>query len=138
VIFTIPVFFSQRQIAAVQSVSPSSWKAREVVASWILSGEPITVSDFAPVARTDFYRAHSREYVDAVLDCQAPNGFGTRDRAVADSLPYTSGSLLAAARRALSNRTVSVSPTSGFHHAAYDRGGGFCTFNGLLVAALAL
>jgi acetoin utilization deacetylase AcuC-like enzyme len=29
-----------------------------------------------------------------------------------------------------------VSPTSGFHHAEYDCGNGFCTFNGLMVAAI--
>jgi acetoin utilization deacetylase AcuC-like enzyme len=31
---------------------------------------------------------------------------------------------------------VAVSPTSGFHHAGHDFGGGFCTFNGLMVAAI--
>ena len=56
---------------------------------------------------------------------------------VARSLPYTSGSLLSAARAALENG-VAVSPSSGFHHAGYDRALGFCTFNGLMVTALAL
>jgi len=31
---------------------------------------------------------------------------------------------------------VAVSPTSGFHHAGYAFGGAFCTFNGLMVAAI--
>ena len=39
---------------------------------------------------------------------------------------------------ALHNRTAAVAPCSGFHHAGYDFGGGFCTFNGLMVAALDL
>ncbi len=30
---------------------------------------------------------------------------------------------------------VAVAPVSGFHHAGVDRGGAFCTFNGLVVAA---
>lgn len=33
---------------------------------------------------------------------------------------------------------MACSPTSGFHHARYDRAGGFCTFNGLVVTAMAL
>ena len=47
-------------------------------------------------------------------------------------------SLLSAARGALSNGLVACSPTSGFHHAGYESGYGYCTFNGLMVCALAL
>jgi acetoin utilization deacetylase AcuC-like enzyme len=31
-----------------------------------------------------------------------------------------------------------MSPTSGFHHAEYDKAEGFCTFNGLMVTAMLL
>lgn len=31
---------------------------------------------------------------------------------------------------------TSCAPVSGFHHAGYDFGGGFCTFNGLALAAI--
>ena len=31
--------------------------------------------------------------------------------------------------------TITCSPTSGFHHARYSEAGGFCTFNGLIIAA---
>ena len=71
---------------------------------------------------------------DGVLDCTAINGFGNNIKEVADSLPYTSGSFYNAAVHALSNR-VAMSPTSGFHHARYDSGGAFCTFNGLTITA---
>lgn len=57
---------------------------------------------------------------------------------MADSLPWTCGSFLSAARGALGNGRVACSPSSGFHHAGYDSGYGYCTFNGLMVAALAL
>ena len=53
-------------------------------------------------------------------------------------MPFTSGAMLAAARDALANGWGAVAPCSGFHHAGYDFAGGFCTFNGLMVTALAV
>ena len=46
--------------------------------------------------------------------------------------------LLSAAEHAASTGESAFSPTAGFHHAGWDQGHAFCTFNGLLVAALAL
>lgn len=46
--------------------------------------------------------------------------------------------MLAAAREALKNGKVAVAPCSGFHHAGWDSPFGYCTFNGLMVTALAL
>ena len=77
-------------------------------------------------------------YVDAVLDLEKSNGFGTFDPAVADALPYTNASFLEAAREAMRNGLVACSPTSGFHHAGWGFGEGFCTFNGLMIAARTL
>ena len=86
----------------------------------------------------DLARAHLPAFVDAVLSCRSDNGFGNRSKAVAKSLPYTSGAMLSAAREALRNGRVAVAPCSGFHHAGYANAGGFCTFNGLMVTAMAL
>lgn len=61
--------------------------------------------------------AHNPKYVHGVLSLEEDNGFDTRSRAVADSLPYTSGSMLSAARHVLKYGGVACSPTSGFHHA---------------------
>lgn len=91
-----------------------------------------------PVSRQQLALAHDREYVDGVLDCLISNGFRGRQADVAASLPWTTGSFLTAARLALSNARVACSPTSGFHHAGYRSGYGYCTFNGLLVAAMVL
>lgn len=134
----LPVFYSPRQVARPASYSPSPGKPAEVVADWLASGIPIDVRLPQPVSRATLALAHKRSFVDAILNCVRDNGFGERSRAVADSLPWTSGSMLAAAREALQNKTVAVSPTSGFHHACYDSCGGYCTFNGLMVTALAL
>jgi acetoin utilization deacetylase AcuC-like enzyme len=66
------------------------------------------------------------------------NGFGNTSPEVAASLAYTSGAMLAGARHAIGQRTISCAPVSGFHHAGYRIPGGYCTFNGLMVTALAL
>jgi acetoin utilization deacetylase AcuC-like enzyme len=81
--------------------------------------------------------AHDRRYVQDVLALREPNGFGNYLSEVADSLPYTTGAIVSAARAALDHR-VAVAPVSGFHHACYDEAGGFCTFNGLVIAAQVL
>lgn len=43
--------------------------------------------------------------------------------------------MVAATRAPYPDGSISCSPSSGFHHAHYDRNHGFCTFNGLIVAA---
>ncbi len=124
--------------AGFPSASPSPRKPELVVADWIEQGLPIRVVEPEPVSREQIALAHERSYVDGVLDCVLPNGFRGRQKDVADSLPWTSGSYLSAARCALNNGLVACSPTSGFHHAGPESGYGYCTFNGLMVAALAL
>lgn len=91
-----------------------------------------------PVSREQLLLAHSEAFVDGVLEGRLSNGFGNRSLEVAASLPYTCGSMLSAAEQALINGKGAVAPCSGFHHAGYDFGGGFCTFNGLMVTALSL
>ena len=106
--------------------------------SWHENRFPLKGMTFEPVTRDDLALAHSKLYVADVLDGVIANGFGTKSAKVAESLPYTVGSFVAAAYEALRNGQVACSPTSGFHHAEYDKGMGFCTFNGLMVAAARL
>lgn len=139
----IPIFYDKAQsVASNESFSPSAGKPERVVRAWLEDyPEDLRVHSFAPVGREDLCLAHDRKYVLDVLDVRVPNGFGNRSPQVADSLPWTTGSMLAAAQWVVSDpaaRPVAVSPTSGFHHAGYDSGGGFCTFNGLMVTACAL
>lgn len=47
----------------------------------------------------------------------------------------SNGGMVAAMRSALRDG-VSGTLSSGLHHASYERGGGFCTFNGLAIAAI--
>lgn len=134
---TIPVFYTPKMVADSLSASPSAAKPSQVVASWqrqfpieILEPEPVTLDDYA--------RVHDRAWVQAVLGSREPNGFGNRSPAIAASLPYTSGSMLSAARHAIRHKGPAAAPCSGFHHAEYRAAKGFCTFNGLMVTAVAL
>lgn len=133
------VFYVPAQTAeANESFSPSASKPARVVESWQRLRIPLELVAFEPASRDTLALAHDRAYVDAVLDLQRPNGFSNVLPEVAATLPYTSGSMVAAARHAVRTGEGCASPTSGFHHAGWDHGGGYCTFNGLMVAALAL
>ena len=136
----LSVFYSEKQhVSDPQPGSPSPGKPDQVMASWRERGFPIKIHPPQAATVEDLCLAHDADYVRGVLDCSRANGFGTRSAAVAASLPWTVGSLASAALHALQSGTgksaVAVSPTSGFHHAGYAFGGGFCTFNGLIVAA---
>lgn len=133
----IPVFFTPKMVADSESASPSAKKPQAVVASWqrqfnveVIEPEPVTVEQLA--------LAHDRSFVRAILAGASDNGFGNRSAAVAASLPYTSGSMLSAARHALKTRGAAAAPCSGFHHACFRQAQGYCTFNGLMVTALVL
>ncbi len=133
------VFYRPEQSVIVHSASPSAGKPALVVADWRERfGDRITIADFEPVTREDFYRVHDRAYVDAVFALECPNGFGTRQPEVPESLRYTSGSMRAAALAAWRGGGITASPTAGFHHAHFRGGGAYCTFNGLVLAALAV
>jgi acetoin utilization deacetylase AcuC-like enzyme len=134
----IPVFYTPQMVADADSFSPSASKPTTVVESWIKLGIPMDIIAPEPVTAEDLARAHLPAYVEAVLSCRVANGFGNRSEAVAKSLPFTSGAMLAAARAAIRNGRVAVAPCSGFHHAGYSHGAGYCTFNGLMVTAMAL
>ena len=134
----IEVYYSPKQVSSPDSSSPSPRKPAWVVADWITQNFPIGIVEPIPASREQLALAHSPTYVDGILSCEWMNGFRSRQKDVADSLPWTCGSLLSAARSALNNGLVACSPTSGFHHAGYKSGYGFCTFNGLIVTAQTL
>ena len=88
-----------------------------------------------PVTRADLCLVHDKDYVDAVFSGIEPNGFGNHDPRVPEAALWTVGSLTSALLFANKTHLPVCSPTSGFHHAGYAHGGGYCTFNGLMVAA---
>lgn len=134
------VFYNDKQTASKNtSFSPSAGKPAHVVASWLEIGLPIKiVSDFPFCTPEQITLAHDPQYVKGVLNLTRSNGFGNVLPEVRDTLPWTTGSMLAAARYAVKTGENAASPTSGFHHAGYHGGGAYCTFNGLMIAAIQL
>lgn len=131
------VFYRQEQAARTSSFSLSAFKPKLVLEDWLGRRDfNIEVVEFEPVTQEQFALVHDAQFVRGVLSGQVANGFGNCDAAVAASLGYTTGSLVAAAEHALLHRQAVCSPTSGFHHAGYASPEGFCTFNGLMVAAV--
>ncbi len=101
----------------------------------------VKLAEPEPVTRGELERVHTSEYIDAIRTGEP------RDLAESQKFPWspqlypsvclTNGGCLAAARQALRDG-ASAALVSGFHHACEDHGEGFCTFNGLVVAADAL
>jgi acetoin utilization deacetylase AcuC-like enzyme len=99
------------------------------------------VGDFAPVTRDLLRTAHTEDYVDSFLtgkgDLCESSGLAWSPE-FRDSVLLTNGALLAAVKDAVTNKTVTMAPVSGFHHAQPRQGNGFCTFSGQVIAALHL
>jgi acetoin utilization deacetylase AcuC-like enzyme len=92
-----------------------------------------------PITRAQLLTAHHEEYVDAFLRgdplCES-NGISWSPGFL-KSVLHANGSLLSATVWANQHpEVVQMSPTSGFHHATPDGGGGFCTFSGQVISAL--
>lgn len=132
------IVYDERMVATTKSYSPSSRKPALVVQDWLQRWPEVRKLIFAPKPATvaQLHRAHDPVYVDGVLNCELQNGFNNKDPDVARSLPWTVGGMVTGARMALESGVPVCVPVSGFHHAHWSHGGGFCTFNGLMVAAL--
>lgn len=135
----LAVFYNPSQtVRDNNSFSPSAGKPEHVVRLFSKNPTVRVVEDWKPLTRDEIYVAHDPDFVDSILDLERSNGFGNKLPSVADSLHYTNGSFLRAAKYAYYNNTVAMSPTSGFHHSGYDSCHGYCTFNGLMIAAMHL
>ncbi len=134
---SIPVFYTPKMVADYRCASPSAAKPSKVVGSWNKRFS-IDIHEPTPVTVDELVRAHDKEFVHDVLACKRHNGFGDKSIEVASAQPYTSGAMLSAARHAYAHKSVAAAPCSGFHHAGWLSPAGFCTFNGLMVTALAL
>ena len=132
------VVYDERMTAPAQGFSPSAAKPAAVIQAWREAWPGLQIRVPLPVDVETLSLAHARSYVEDVFAMREPNGFGTCSADVNASLPYTTGAMLTAARWALADGGSVAAPVSGFHHAGWDSGGGFCTFNGLMVTALAL
>jgi acetoin utilization deacetylase AcuC-like enzyme len=106
--------------------------------------EPIVGIDLVapePARAAALSRVHDPEYVDAVRtgnprELAKSQGFDW-DSALWKMVCRSNGGVVAAVIEALRAGPVSGSLSSGLHHARRARGAGFCTFNGLVLAARA-
>ena len=101
----------------------------------------VRLAEPAPATEEDLLRVHTPEYIKAVRT-GVPRKLAESQKfpwsaKLFSSVCLTNGACMAAARQALRDG-VSAALASGFHHAHADNGEGFCTFNGLIVAAEAL
>lgn len=129
--------FDERMVAKTSSFSPSAGKPAAVVKDWLDHKLPVQLHSPRAATREQLYRAHDPSYVDGILSCELENGFGNHDADVARSLPWTVGAMITAAHLAIRHPArIACAPVSGFHHAHCGHAAGFCTFNGLMVAAL--
>ncbi|MFI8775332.1 hypothetical protein ACIGKQ_24720 [Gordonia sp. NPDC062954] len=113
----------------------SGWIADSLASDPI---EGVEVTAPTPLTVRDLTRVHDPEYVAAVQTgnpqwLAESQGFAW-DPALWQMVLSCNGGVVAAARSAL-DEGVAGSLSSGLHHARYDEGAGFCTFNGLVVAA---
>jgi len=136
----LKIFFNENQVAkANSSFSPSAGKPAQALVSWLDKfGDKIEVTNCEKLTIMDLSLAHEKVYVEDVLSRKTPNGFSNTSKEIAESLPWNNGSFYSGAKYVAQNGGFAVSPTSGFHHACWNHGGGFCTFNGLAVSAIKL
>lgn len=99
-------------------------------------------NDFTVFENSDFYVAHTQDYVESFFKgkqpiCESNSIPWSKD--FANTVRYTNGSLYSAIRQSLEKpEQITLSPTSGFHHASPNTGAGFCTFSGQVIAAVKL
>lgn len=138
----IPAYFDPRANAQAHAWD-STRKHLDVAAA--LSARPgLAELRVSPaLTREQVLLAHAERYVAAVeagtpLGLAQSNDF-TWCAEVDPAARAAGGQLLGAARAALAGPLrVAGAVASGFHHAEWDRGMGFCTYNGLVIAARVL
>lgn len=126
------IFFSPDFI--VDGAFDTIGKAGELADS--LTTHPIAGTEIvspAPATRDDIVAVHDEFYVDQVLSGRGGQFSG--DDESATSVLATTGGVLRAVETVLENGGCAGSLSSGLHHAKYDHGSGYCTFNGLVIGA---
>ena len=134
------VFYSPKYVGsgyAFDTTRKAKWIADSLAESPIPG---IELVEPAPLTRDQVAEVHDPEYVQAVetgepRSLAESQGFSW-DAGLWPMVLASNGGAVAAARAALEDG-VAGSLSSGLHHAGYGSGAGFCTFNGLVIAAKA-
>ena len=137
---SLPVFYDDEYVLSAHSFDTTR-KARWVAESLLADPVPgLRLSPNAPLASAELERVHDPAYVAAVRTGEPralaeSNGFSW-DPGLWTMVRASNGGVVAAARAALRSGCAGAL-ASGLHHARRAHGAGFCTFNGLALAALA-
>ena len=133
-----PIFYNDSYVVpggGLETVRKADEVAKRILEQFpdikLVSPEPATVEQLL--------LAHTAEYIKAFLSGEpydlASAALGEWSEEVVASVLASTGGVIAAALEALrSGKAGSLS--SGLHHAKSDHGAGFCTINGLAIAAL--
>jgi acetoin utilization deacetylase AcuC-like enzyme len=132
------VYYSESFVAAGHSFDTTR-KARWVADSLAMTPIPgIELAEPVPLAREEIIAVHDPGYVRAVETgnprSRAESQGFQWDEALWPMVLASNGGAVAAARAAMEHG-VAGSLSSGLHHARHESGAGFCTFNGLVIAA---
>jgi acetoin utilization deacetylase AcuC-like enzyme len=137
----LPVFYSAAYVRAAHefdTTRKAAWVADSLVERPICGVELL---EPRPLDEAELAAAHDPAYVAAVRtgtprSLAESNGLHW-DAGLWEAVCASNGGAVAAALAALHSGGVAGSLSSGLHHAKRGRGDGFCTFNGLALAALA-
>ncbi len=131
------VWYSEKYVAAGTGFDTTR-KSAQVAQSLLdnpLSG--VKLAEPIPLTAQELSLVHTPEYVNAVKHGEPlaySSGFAW-DPGVWEAVTASNGGVVSALMQVWKNGGVSGSLSSGLHHARAGRGGAFCTFNGLAVAA---
>ena len=125
---TTPIYYHPAQDVGFSFISVNK------IPEFVAQSERHVRSDFRPFNNSEIAAAHDLGYVRDVMFRKRDNGFGNRDIDVNEALRYTTAGHWAATRHVLDEGGIACSATQGFHHAAWNGGGGYCTFNGLMIS----
>ena len=137
---TIPYFFTERQVHDPCSFSKSPLKPA-LVQRTIQHDQKfrhVSPGIINPIEPERMKQVHAPAYIDGLLAGDIADGFGNKSKKDMQAIRTTVGNFVTAAEYALTISPIVWSLTSGFHHARYAGGGGFCTINGLMLAAFEL
>lgn len=123
-----PIFYSPKQVANHPFISIQKLPA------FIAASKRQTIEP-EPFSAQDFELAHDATYVRNILALKTSNGFGTRNASINTALAYSNASMWSATEHVLKHGALACSASQGFHHASHASNFGYCTFNGLVIAA---
>jgi acetoin utilization deacetylase AcuC-like enzyme len=135
---THEIFYSPQYCAAsyaFDTTRKSAWIADSLARTPV---DGVTVVEPLPLSADTVAETHSPEYVDAIATGEPwslASSQGLRwCKGILPSVLSSNGGVVAAVKSALANG-IAGSLSSGMHHARREAGLGFCTFNGLVIAA---